>query len=152
MGTPRRILKAGGFSLVEVVLAIGIFIFAILPMVALMPQGLSQLGDASSRTVRTDIVRSVATYVRQVSFTNIPAAGTNWYYDREGQLMAGNPPTGDWLYRVNWKPVTCALPDGTDSGATCDSLRQIELIFTKRNYAEETKSRIFVCRMDGSTN
>jgi uncharacterized protein (TIGR02598 family) len=138
--------------LIEVVLAIGILCFAMLPMVALMPTGLSRLGESSSRTVRTEIVRSVATYVRQVSFSNLPAAGTNWYYDQEGQFMAGSPPAGDWLYRVNWRPVACPLPDGTSAGFNCHPLRQVEIVFTTKNSAAQTISRILVCRMDGSTN
>lgn len=152
MATSRRILRASAFSLVEVVLAIGILSFAMLPMVALMPQGLSRLGESSSRTVRTDIARSVATYVRQVAFTNLPAAGTNWYYDQEGQFVDGDPPAADWLYRVNWKPLACRLPDGSGSGINSAPLRQVELVFTKKYSAEETRSRILVCRMDGSTN
>ncbi|MEI6033267.1 MAG: Verru_Chthon cassette protein B [Verrucomicrobiae bacterium] len=156
MSPLRFISKAPAFSLVEVVLALGILSIAILPMVALMPQGLSLLGQSAARTERADIVRSVMTHVRQVPFASLPAGDTDWYYDQEGQFLGSGPSfdsssaTNDWLYHVNWKTMECSLPDGTANGAACARLRQVALAFNKRNSSELSKYRIFLCNRDGS--
>ena len=152
----RSISKEPAFSLVEVVLALGILSVAILPMVALMPQGLSLLGQSAARTERADIVRSVMTHVRQVPFASLPAGDTDWYYDQEGQFLGSSPTfdsnsaSNDWLYHVNWKTLACSLPDGTTNGAACTRLRQVALAFNKRNSSELSKYRIFLCGRDGS--
>ena len=156
MSPLRSISKAPSFSLVEVVLALGILSFAILPMIALMPQGLSLLGQSAARTERADIVRSVMTHVRQVPFASLPAGDTDWYYDQEGQFLGSSPAFdsnsagNDWLYHVNWKTVACRLPDGTADGAASVRLRQVALAFNKRNSSELLKYRIFLCNRDGS--
>ena len=152
----RSISKEPAFSLVEVVLALGILSVAILPMVALMPQGLSLLSQSAARTERADIVRSVMTHVRQVPFASLPAGDTDWYYDQEGQFLGSSPTfdsnsaSNDWLYHVNWKTLACSLPDGTTNGAACTRLRQVALACNKRNSSELSKYRIFLCGRDGS--
>lgn len=71
-GEPRGLDAA--FSLVEVVLAIGIFSFAILAVVGLLPVGLKSVKNASEEAAAANVVARICSAVRDASTTD----GTNF--------------------------------------------------------------------------
>jgi len=76
----------GGFSLVEVVISLGIVGFAFVALLGLMPVGLSTLRDAMNSTTEGMIVKQLAYQARQGNFTNLEATygGQILYYDEDG--------------------------------------------------------------------
>jgi uncharacterized protein (TIGR02598 family) len=95
----RKLLKkshlSDGFSLVEVVLSLGIFSFAIITLLGVMPLGLNSLRDSTATTVSSLIVRSIAAEVRQTDFSRLTAASvpggeTQAWFDSEGFVAPDN--------------------------------------------------------------
>lgn len=96
-----------GFSLVEVVLAIGLTTFALLVMFSLMPVGLNTLQDANRQIVEAEIFNIVGAEITTTKFnesthtTDLQAyvASSRFpiYYDMEGLEV---PSTGPWVYAV----------------------------------------------------
>ena len=64
------------FTLVEVVLALGVAVFAMLPILALMPIGLQTLQDASNDTITATIAQEIRGELQQVSFNTPVVTGT----------------------------------------------------------------------------
>jgi uncharacterized protein (TIGR02598 family) len=79
---PRARDRACGFSLIEVTIALGIFVFAIVPIIGLTSSGMKNLRDSMDDTVRADIVRKVAGEVMRSPYANV--AATNYFFTDEG--------------------------------------------------------------------
>ncbi len=81
----RAVLRAG-FSLIEVVLALGIVSFAFLPMLGLLPLGLSAFQKAIDTTVISQIVQKIGNEAQQSDFDGIQTATPDKfrYFDDQG--------------------------------------------------------------------
>jgi uncharacterized protein (TIGR02598 family) len=86
-GAPKGPLlgECRAFSLIEVVIAIGIFAFAIVPIIGLLGSGMGTLKDSMSDTVRSDIARRVVGEYQRMPYSNL-LSGTSVtnFYDVEG--------------------------------------------------------------------
>ena len=82
--TPRA------FSLVEVVMAMGILSVGLLTTIGLLPVGLSTMRSAMDCTVNAQIVQQVTTEATLTAFTNLDAYISTGpqYFDQEGQKVA----------------------------------------------------------------
>jgi len=81
-----------GFSLVEVVLAIGLTTFALLVMFSLMPVGLNTLQDANRQIVEAEVFNILGSELTTTKFTELDAyaaSATSFprYFDNEGLLL-----------------------------------------------------------------
>jgi len=75
--------RAFGFSLIEVTIAMGIFVFAMVPIIGVTSSGMKNLRDSMDDTVRADIVRKVAGEVmRSTNYANVDLSVS--YYTDEG--------------------------------------------------------------------
>src|SRR5215207_4288283 len=86
---PRR-NRSGGFSLVEVALAIGIIAFAFVALFALIPTGLSTFRSAIDTANETWILGSINSMVQTTDFAEIEKLDYKvseeiYYYDEEGK-------------------------------------------------------------------
>jgi uncharacterized protein (TIGR02598 family) len=77
-----------GFSLVEVVLALGVISIGVVALI-----GLLTISTASSRlsdedTVVAAMARQVDTELHNMQFANLPTGGATWYFDNEGHHLA----------------------------------------------------------------
>ena len=61
----------GAFSLVEVVMAIGVVSFALLMLVALLPVGLKTARESSDEAAAINHLSTIAVDVRNIPFTNL---------------------------------------------------------------------------------
>ena len=76
---------AGGFSLVEVVLAIGIVSFAFVGLFGLLPAGLNVFRQAIDNSVGSQIVQRLVNEAQQTYFPTLTtAAPTKRYFDDQG--------------------------------------------------------------------
>lgn len=75
-----------GFSLIEVTIALGVFSFAMLPIIGLVSSGMKSLRGSMDDSVRGDIVRKVVAEAMSVPYTELSAAfhGKLFYFDDEG--------------------------------------------------------------------
>jgi len=73
-GRSRRFssgLQKGGFSLIEVVLALGVVSFAFVALFGLLPVGLNAFNNSIDSTVESQIAESVMTQLRQEKFSQL---------------------------------------------------------------------------------
>ncbi len=64
--------RACGFSLVEIVLAIGITSFALIATLGLLPVGLNSLRESSTQTAVANISQYIRGELQQISFNPKP--------------------------------------------------------------------------------
>jgi uncharacterized protein (TIGR02598 family) len=114
-GAPKGPLvrDSRAFSLIEVVIAIGIFAFAIVPIIGLLGSGMGTLKDSMSDTVRSDIARRVVGEYQRMPYSNL-RSGTSVtnFYDVEG--IPTNPISGIFMAIVSLSnpPSLMALDPG----------------------------------------
>ena len=82
---------ADAFSLVEVVIALGIVALSLVTMVGMIPVGLSSMRDAMDATTKAQITQRITSQVMTIPFAQIPAVTTGehiywktYYFDQEG--------------------------------------------------------------------
>ncbi len=114
-GLSRR-SRTKAFSLVEIVLAIGIVSFAFVAIFGLLPVGMTTFRQAMDTTVSSQIVQRVVNEAQQTDFSTLTAnAGTPQlrYFDEQGNEV---PSQNDYIYtvQVTVTPKT-ALPNAGSS-------------------------------------
>lgn len=92
-GAPPRLwdMDSRAFSLIEVVLALGIISFCFIGLLGLMSAGLKSFEAAIDNTVATQIAQNVIGKARQAGFSRLAAAGpgSTLYFDEEGNAKSG---------------------------------------------------------------
>jgi len=78
--------RGEGFSLIEVLLAIGLVTFSLLVIFSLMPAGMSALQDANRQIVETEIFNALGAEMASTPFNALTNYTTNFpaYFDYEG--------------------------------------------------------------------
>lgn len=89
-GSPRRAGSRRGFSLVEIVITLGIMAFGLVPLMALMPIGLNVHRQAIEATVSAQIVARVAHDAQQADFSNLPPSLVYCFDDQGNMLTSGS--------------------------------------------------------------
>jgi uncharacterized protein (TIGR02598 family) len=91
-----------GFSLVEVVLAIGVAAFSLLPVVGSLPVGLESVQEAMVQAAKANICRELRGELQQISFKSgsdvstvriDSLASVKYFYTREGMMVSGSTST-----------------------------------------------------------
>ena len=92
-----------GFSLVEVVLALGIISIAMVPLVGMLPIGLTTFRGSSDRTISVQIAQRIMNESRQAGFTNLTAMTTPQfrYFTDEGDETTAASPTKIYVTRTD---------------------------------------------------
>jgi uncharacterized protein (TIGR02598 family) len=82
MQIPRHIRSTQAFSLIEVVLAIGVVSFAMVSILGLIPVGLTTFRNAMDLSVEAGIAQRLAGEVQRTDFANLST--TNYTFDDQG--------------------------------------------------------------------
>jgi len=81
--------RQGGFSLVEVTIAVGLFAFVMLPIIGLMSTGLGTMRRAMDDTVLAGIAREIVAEAQRENWNNLARFdGETFYYTDEGVRAA----------------------------------------------------------------
>jgi uncharacterized protein (TIGR02598 family) len=80
-------LSNGGFSLVEVVLSLGVLVFCLVALLGLMPMGIQSFRSAMSMTVEAQIAQSLSSDLQLTDFSNLEEA--TYYFDDQGLWLNG---------------------------------------------------------------
>jgi uncharacterized protein (TIGR02598 family) len=81
--------RAGGFSLVEVVLSVGVISFAIIPIFALIPIGMNMFRSSIDSSVGTRICQQLVNEVQETDFnTLLTTPSATRYFDVDGQELS----------------------------------------------------------------
>lgn len=125
-----------GFSLVEVVLALGITSFSLLTILGLLPVGLNVLKEAGESSTRARIVQKLHGEILLMPFAKLEAQfdDQTLYFDEAGERVAGNDGSSAALYKVETQLISPRYPMTEQVSTTLDissSLKAVELQFTK---------------------
>ena len=104
---------SAGFSLVEVVIAIGILSFAMVPLLGMLPTGLNTFRNSIDRSVSTQIAQQILNEARQTDFTNLPSLQGNRYFTDEGDPTTETSPNRIYLARTDIITQVAVPGDGT---------------------------------------
>jgi uncharacterized protein (TIGR02598 family) len=97
-------LTQAAFTLVEVVLSIGVVSFALVSMVGLLPVGMATQRQATSNMVESQIVQGLANEIQLTDFDNLQTQ-TITYYDREGKSVLASDVNRLYDVTVTLNPV-----------------------------------------------
>ncbi|MGB8354705.1 MAG: Verru_Chthon cassette protein B [Chthoniobacteraceae bacterium] len=116
IGTLPSRRNAAAFTLVEVVMAIGIIAFAFIPLVGLLPVGLDMSRRAIDTTVQSQIVQQLSTEAQQSDFSTLSTLASNstttpYYFDDQGSKATNS---ANQIYEAVY---SVALNSGTVSTA-----------------------------------
>lgn len=106
--------SSAGFSLVEVVLAMGVISFAMISVIGLLPVGLSTFQRAMDQTVEGQIIQRINGEMMLTPFKQLSASynGKTTYFDMEGQLL---PNATDAKYKVETSLIGTTYPGSTNA-------------------------------------
>ena len=120
----------GGFSLVEVVLAVGVAAFALVTLMALLPAGLNTFKGSMSTSIGTQIAERVFNDLQVTDFSDIET--TNRFFDEQGTEMTES----NNVHCIYWVQVNIGDPGGNTStslmGNTSTNLYTVKL-YVARN-------------------
>jgi uncharacterized protein (TIGR02598 family) len=125
---PQRFSR--GFSLVEVVIAMGIVVFAFIPLLGLIPMGLNTSRQAVDTTVEAQIVQQMTSQVQQTAFSSLTGLNNEGllYFDANGNTISS---ASGAVYKACFSVTTSAsnssLPNGTvlPGGSTTQALTTV---------------------------
>ena len=111
----------GGFSLIEVVIAIGIVAFAFVPMLALVPMGLNSSRQAVDNTIEAQIVQELTNQVQETDYSQLSQLSTSTATTPLSFDQDGNPATATSLVAYKASIVYTVPVVGTSSATTMTS-------------------------------
>src|SRR5438034_3041702 len=116
-GHVRALQKAAGFSLVEIVLALGVAGFCLVAIVGLMPVGVQTNRNANSQTAATNIMAAIVADLRST-----PAAATTsphfaitfdtektLFFGASGQASTSLGPDSRYRLNITWSSAPIGL-------------------------------------------
>jgi len=111
--------RLGGFTLVEVTLAIGIISFAFVAMFGMLPVGLNVSRQAMDTTIEAQIVQQMKTQALQTDFSQLSELGKpgdELYFDDQGKAVEA----AQAVYKAGYMkvPDTTVLPGGGAASVT----------------------------------
>jgi uncharacterized protein (TIGR02598 family) len=109
--------KPAGFSLVEIVLALGVVAFCLIAVVGLMPVGVQINRNASSQTAATNIMATIVSDLRTTpaAATTSPQFGITFgtdktlYFDASGQASTSLSPASRYQLNIRWNSAAPGL-------------------------------------------
>ena len=106
--------RLSGFSLVEVTIALGIFAFAVLGLMGMLPIALQTHRDAKLDTVLAQIKQRLAAEVLLTDGAKLTSLSTiEKKFDVEGRELASNAPDIDIVYRAKIALQPFQVPGST---------------------------------------
>lgn len=108
-------LNGAAFTLVEVVLALGVFVFAIMAIVGLVPVSLQTARESIKITRQSAILEHVNSDLQRKGFSSLSSLTTlSWMFDSDGNPLSTSQDESRIFYKVKGiiHPGTM-LPGGT---------------------------------------
>lgn len=109
----------------EIVIAIGVLGFAILPIIGILSVGVSQSGETVRNTMITQILAQVNAQVRQMAFADLTNVATPLYFDEEGVLTTN---TAKALWKTYFFITNATLPATNGSNSVLGSARLVTVV------------------------
>jgi uncharacterized protein (TIGR02598 family) len=108
--------RQAAFSLVEVVMALGIAAFCLVALLGLMPVGLKTVRDARGDSLRAEILKSMGNIAQQTDYSLLSnLAGKKYYFDINGLVV--NSTSADAIYEAVLSTGPVNVPSSSTSTA-----------------------------------
>lgn len=126
----RRSLTRGGFSLVEVVLAVGIMALGVVTILGLLPHGLEMTRKTANEQAETRIIDQIVGEMQSSSWETLDAQNTQVrYFDDQGLEVTAGTQDFDMLLtyvvQVTIPDADVKLPTNNDSIGVDQNLRRV---------------------------
>ncbi len=119
------------FSLVEVVLALGVVSFGLISLMGLLTVGLKTFHEAMGATTKAEIAQRLANQLQLASYSAISTNTTASYYYFTEEGLATNASGGIYSARID-PPTKFTVPGG-DSTAAANTLKVVIYIWSKNS-------------------
>ena len=116
------LLRLEGFSLIEVVLAVGVAAFALVALMGLLPVGLATFKSTMNTAVGTQISQRVFNDLQVSDFSALQS--TNRYFDEQGNDLG---PNSNALNCIYWVQVTL-VSNPVITGNISTNLKTVQLM------------------------
>lgn len=122
---PQRSRKTSGkaaFSLIEVILALGIVAVAFVPVVGLLPLGLQSYHEANDNSIKAEIFQRIVNELQQTDFETLTSSPNPpyRYFDYQGNEVTASE---QYIYQVNTRiSSTTDLPEGAQPAVNNSNL------------------------------
>ncbi len=151
-----RSRRDGAFSLIEVVIAVGMVSFAVITTIGLMPVGLGALHRAMDSTEEGQIVREIGAQVFLTPYSQLATnfSGATFYYDQDGVLLTNSPaarPSGT-RYWVATTVTTPVFPGSSGATGLMNSLSTVHIQFMAGATTNATSSNSYNLQVPNSGN
>ena len=112
-------VQSTGFSLAEVMMAVAIASFALLALLAVLPEGLSSLQDAQKQAAEARIVQQISTQFQAMPWDDLPqaATGAEMIFDADGVQLEQGSDSNRVFFRVRLT-LLAGLPLPNDTTAS----------------------------------
>lgn len=87
---PKQRRFTCGFSLIEVVLALGIISIAFVPLMGLLPTGMASFRSSMDRSATVRIAERLGNEARQSDFDSVSTNLTDRYFDEQGNEVTAS--------------------------------------------------------------
>ncbi len=126
-----------GFSLVELVLAIGIVSFAFMAILGMLPVSLATFNKSINATVESQIAQRLQSAAAQTPFANINNIASDSYYDDEGFPATAS----DFIYHARLTvPAPLVTVGGASGGVVQPRVKKLELQIAKNRTVDAAAS------------
>jgi len=146
-GLPLRLRGRAGFSLVEVVLSIGVVSFALMALVGTLPVGLQTVQDSRLQAAKSNIIQHMRGVLQQISFTTNSTSDLNIenlsqhsiYYTDQG--METTTSTNAY-YRASFEVANADVgSSGSLTSFSADNAKMIRVHLSYPAYLPENKQK-----------
>jgi len=115
--TKRAACRVRAFTLVEVVLALGVASFGLISMLGLLTIGLKTFHDAINTTTEAEITQQIANQLELANYSTISTNTTSTYYYFTQEGIATNADSAIYSAAVS-APVKLTVPGGNSAYST----------------------------------
>jgi len=139
---PNGAKTSGGFSLVEVVLALGVMSFALTAIVGLLPLGLSHFRKAVDLTVQAQITQELTSMIQRTPYSDLDTtlgSSSNpsiFKFDEEGSPSSGDgyvyTATAFLISDSDLNSLLSPTWSTNSSGKTLNNIRAIQITISNR--------------------
>lgn len=133
------LLSGGGFSLVEVTIAMGIVSFALVTLLGVVPVGLIATQDAMRQTARSQIIKQISSDLGMMPFAKLGNyLGSNQYYDYNGCRSVG---TNERIFVATMTKALPSYPGSSNLSGLDERFKRVVVTIRRAEGSTNVESR-----------
>ena len=130
-------LRKQAFSLVEVVVALGVIGFALTTLIGLMPVGLNIFRESMTATVQTDVLRQLASQFQETPFAALTNSPKMLYFSDQSTLVTN---AADALLGVSYTFTSNTSLLSSNGYANSNLKTAVILLYTRADRAKSPQT------------